>query len=225
MSTRKISDLELISTVGDDDFSIVVQGGVTKRFKPKSVIPQVDKNAVGLGNVDNFATAGKVASETGLAADLFMTPAGTKDAIAAQAPAIVATAVAGHAAAADPHPQYMTELEGDNRYATPAQLAAATAPADRYDLKVGSTTGALDLNVQQVFTISATTNRTITFANVPSATRSMTVVVELQGKGGTITWPTISWNGGVAPVLGNTLTVVVLLWTGSKWIGSVASSV
>ena len=117
----------------------------------------------------------------------------------------------------------------DTKFMTPLLTKLAigelTHGKDRYDLKIGSTTGVLDLSLQQIFTVNATANRTISFLNTPPAGRSMTVVIELQGSGGSITWPTITWNDGTAPTLGATSTVVVLLWTGSKWIGSVGASV
>ena len=108
---------------------------------------------------------------------------------------------------------------------TKQAIEALAGAKDRYDLKVASATGSLDLSAQQVFTVDATSAKTISFVNIPAAGRSMTVVVELQGSGGAITWPAIAWNGGTAPTLGTTTTVVVLLWTGTKWIGSVGASV
>jgi len=105
-----------------------------------------------------------------------------------------------------------------------AWVEKAATNTDRYDLKVSSATAVLDLAQQQIFSVSATTNRTLSFANAPDASRAMTVVIELQGTGGTITWPTVSWSGGAAPTLGPNFTVVVLLWTGSRWVGSVAIS-
>ena len=125
--------------------------------------------------------------------------------------------------------ELVSEGTDDNRFMTPylTKLAVEqlTHGKDRYDLKIASTTGVLDLSAQQIFTVNATSNRTISFLNTPPAGRSMTVVIELQGSGGSITWPTITWNGGTAPTLGATSTVVVLLWTGTKWIGSVGASV
>ncbi len=95
---------------------------------------------------------------------------------------------------------------------------------NRYDLAVTSTTDVLDLKDQQVFNVDATVNRNLSFANAPGAGRSMTVVITLQGSGGAITWPAIQWNGGNAPTLGTAFTVVVLLWTGTQWIGNTGAS-
>jgi hypothetical protein len=91
---------------------------------------------------------------------------------------------------------------------------------------VGTSTGVLDLSLQQVFTISATTSRTISFINAPNATRAMVVAVNLVGTGGVITWPSIiTWADGIAPTLAATITVVVLYWTGTQWVGVVSANV
>jgi hypothetical protein len=96
---------------------------------------------------------------------------------------------------------------------------------DRYTLKVASATAALDLAVQQVFTVSAAAARTLTFANAPGANEAMTVVVKVTGNAAAITWPVgIVWSGGAAPTLGATFTVVVLFWDGSQWVGSTGAS-
>jgi hypothetical protein len=106
------------------------------------------------------------------------------------------------------------------------RTVAGWVKLDRYDVAVAATTGVLDLAVQQVFTISATVARTISFANVPDATRAMTAVVNLTGTGGTITWPaSITWAAGSAPVLAATITVVVLYWTGTQWVGVLSVNV
>lgn len=96
---------------------------------------------------------------------------------------------------------------------------------NRYTLKVAAATTSLDLAEQQVFTVSASVNRTLAFVNAPGAGRAMTAVINVQGNTGVITWPAgINWNSGTAPVLGATFTVVVLLWTGTQWIGSTGAS-
>lgn len=184
--TRKVSELDLALGVGNDDYTIIVQGGQTKRYKPADLLIGLTKDNVGLNNLGNYPVASQAEAQAGVATDRYMTPLRTAQAIAA----------------------LVNQVQ-----------------RDRYDLKIASSTGALDLAAQQIFTINATANRTITFSNTPGADRSMTVVIELQGSGGAITWPTITWSGGKAPTLGTTLTVVVLFWTGTKWIGSVSASV
>lgn len=101
----------------------------------------------------------------------------------------------------------------------------AWAKLDRYTLKIGSTTAALDLADRQTFTVDASTNRTLTFSNAPGAGRSMTVVITVAGNAGQITWPAgIQWNAGTAPALGATFTVVVLFWNGTNWYGSTGAT-
>ena len=97
---------------------------------------------------------------------------------------------------------------------------------DRYDLAVASTNAVLDLSARQIFTVDATISRTLSFTGGPPSGRAMTVVITFTGTGGVITWPPgISWDGGTAPTLGATLTVVVLLWTGTQWVGSITARI
>ena len=92
---------------------------------------------------------------------------------------------------------------------------------NRYDLEQGAdASGVLDLALKQVFNINVTTAKTISFANVPTG-RAISVVVVLSGNAGTLTWPNdITWDNNTAPTLGAINTVVLLLYTGSKWLGS-----
>lgn len=92
---------------------------------------------------------------------------------------------------------------------------------DRYDLASLSVTSILDLNVSQVFRVDATAARTLTFANAPSVTRAMTVVVHISGNSA-VTWPAgIDWDSDVAPELGDNETKVILFWDGVEWSGFV----
>ena len=97
---------------------------------------------------------------------------------------------------------------------------------NRYDLAIVDATTVMNLADNQVFRIANTANRTLSFTNGPGANRSMTVVLIITGGAGVITWPaSITWSEGASPVLGATLTTVILLWDGSKFIGSVGATV
>lgn len=90
---------------------------------------------------------------------------------------------------------------------------------DRYDLATGTTTGAMDMAIQQTYIIDITVDRTLSVTNVP-ANRSLTLVIVFKGTGGKVTWFSgITWTGGEPPTLGTEKTVVVLLWDGTEWIG------
>jgi hypothetical protein len=94
---------------------------------------------------------------------------------------------------------------------------------DKYDLKVQSSTGALDMSKQQVFTIdnSAATAKTLSFTGAPAG-RAATFIVVILGKAGAVTWPdatTLAWNADTPPDLGTNRTVVVLLWDGATFTG------
>lgn len=96
---------------------------------------------------------------------------------------------------------------------------------DRYDLPIVATTSVLDLSKNQVFTVSATTARTLVLQNGPGAGRAMTVVISVTGNTGQITWPAgVNWSAGTQPALGASFTNVILLWDGAKWTGSVGAS-
>lgn len=97
---------------------------------------------------------------------------------------------------------------------------------DRYDLALRSATNELNFATGQVWQITHNANRTLTFINQPPADRSMVAVVIINGSTGTITWPAnVQWSGGVIPTLGTTQTIITLLWTGTKWTGSVGASI
>lgn len=90
----------------------------------------------------------------------------------------------------------------------------------RYDLAIKPTTGASDLNDSQVFTVdnSTATAKAITFQNAPAG-RAMTVVVDVAGSVGAVTFPvTVEFAAGVDTSLSTTRTLLILFWDGSKFI-------
>lgn len=97
---------------------------------------------------------------------------------------------------------------------------------NRYDLETeANASGALDLGARQVFNIAMAGNLTITLNNAPAEDRSMAVIIVFNGSAGTVTWPiSIKWADNTAPMLGNTFTVVVLLWSMGQWIGTTSAS-
>jgi hypothetical protein len=93
----------------------------------------------------------------------------------------------------------------------------------RYDLDVIPATAALDLSVSQVFRISATVPRTLSFTNAPSVTRAMSVVVHITGAAA-VTWPAgILWDNSQAPAPGAEWMTVILIWIGTGWVGKVGA--
>jgi len=95
--------------------------------------------------------------------------------------------------------------------------------APYYRLGHSSTTSTLDLAANNVFTVDASSNRALSFANAPGSGQAMAVVVRVSGNAGTITWPSgINWAGGSAPQLKSGWTVVNLFWDGSSWHGFTA---
>ena len=99
---------------------------------------------------------------------------------------------------------------------------------DRYDvaaLDVTGTTLSLDVSKNNVFRFSGTSDKGITFANLPASARSQPIVLIVTGKGGNMSWTnTILWSRGEAVALGDNLTIITLLWTGSQLIGQVGMS-
>ena len=69
---------------------------------------------------------------------------------------------------------------------------------DRYDLRNDTTVGVMDLSICQTFQLNNTTTseKTLSFANVPT-TRSITIVLQVVGKAGTLVFPEeITWPSG-----------------------------
>ena len=69
---------------------------------------------------------------------------------------------------------------------------------DRYDLRNDVITGVMDLSISQTFQLDNTTNseKTLSFANVPT-TRSITIVLQVEGNAGTLVFPEeITWPSG-----------------------------
>jgi hypothetical protein len=126
--------------------------------------------------------------------------------------------------------QVITLAPADGKYYVRKDDAWVEQPVPtdltHYTVKTGPATAALDLAVQNVFTVDASVARTLTFANSPgSATKALTVVVVVRGNAGVVTWPgSITWAANTTPVLGATFTTVVLLWDGIGWTGSVGAT-
>ena len=73
---------------------------------------------------------------------------------------------------------------------------------DRYDLRNDTTTGVMDLSVCQTFQLknNTATAKSLSFVNIPT-TRAITIVLQVEGKAGTLTFPqNITWPSG-APSL------------------------
>jgi len=94
----------------------------------------------------------------------------------------------------------------------------------RYDLNSLSTTSVLDFALSNVFNVNASTPRTLTFSNTPAVDRSLTAVIYVIGDSA-VTWPaTISWSGGVAPLLDTNWTLIILTFVGGDCVGSSGAS-
>ena len=105
----------------------------------------------------------------------------------------------------------------------------AWASFDRYDTPITAivATATLDPLTNQFFTVAnASGAKTLTISAGP-ATRAMTLVLVVNGSGGTLTFTpgagagsAIKWNGGSAPLFSGVKTVLTLLWDGTEWLGS-----
>lgn len=105
------------------------------------------------------------------------------------------------------------------------RVNSAWKKLDRYDLLVTSSTGAMDVNVSQVFKVDGTANKTMSFTNLPP-NRAMTIVIVFSGSGASLTWPgTLAWSNGTAVTLGTTRTVVTILWDGTNLTGTTSLTV
>lgn len=115
----------------------------------------------------------------------------------------------------------ITDGNGKTLPMTISGQAVSLDNVSKYKMAALDTTGAINLALGNVFRISASTNRTITFSNVPGASTAMTVIIVVSGSTGTFTWPGgILWSGGAIPTFGTNKTIITLLWDGTSWIGS-----
>lgn len=96
---------------------------------------------------------------------------------------------------------------------------------NKYSLLLGTSTGAVNLSTSQVWKITDPgSTRTISIANPPAATRSMSVVLQVIGNRAT-NWPAgIQWADGLAPVLAANWTMIILTYIDGVVYGSVGPS-
>ncbi|AXN57744.1 tail fiber protein [Acinetobacter phage ABPH49] len=89
---------------------------------------------------------------------------------------------------------------------------------------VNTTTPVIDLSRQTVaFTLDNTGSaaKDVTFTNVPTSEYMLPLTIVIKGKAGAITWPAnVKWSGGSQPTLGDSKTVIVMLWDGTEFIGT-----
>lgn len=82
-------------------------------------------------------------------------------------------------------------------------------------------TDVIDVTGATVNRLDGTTDAVLSLSHptLPS-TISQSIVIFIEGSGGSITWSSeVSWAGGNEPELGTTWTNIVLFWTGTMWIG------
>jgi hypothetical protein len=89
---------------------------------------------------------------------------------------------------------------------------------------VDVTTSVVDLGKQTVaFTLDNTGNtaKTISFTNVPTSEFMLPITIVIKGKAGELTWPAnVKWSGGTVPTYGAAKSVIVLLWDGTEFLGT-----
>lgn len=97
---------------------------------------------------------------------------------------------------------------------------------DRYSVAVEVSDGLLDLSRYQAFILDGEVQNNLVFDQAPGGDRAMAVTITIEGSGGGVTWPSeVLWNRSLPPVLGETMTVVYLYWTGNQWVGSVGINI
>lgn len=97
-----------------------------------------------------------------------------------------------------------------------------------YDVKTMTVTdGVCDITKAQWFILDGTKAASVTFPNLPAAAanRGTTLILSFTGKGGLLSWPSaLKWSGGSVPTFGDTLTVLVFTWDGTRLTGSLSQS-
>lgn len=211
INTTLSGKLNTTDTVGSVS-EVTASGSLTKFVNPRILFDYI---------ANKFADT--VTTNAGTASGVAVTPKGLADWLTAKK-------------ATDTEAQAGTVTD---KVTTPASVkvffdnAIKIFKPTRYDVAVvtptNGTSVTLDLNVAQVFVVDGTASRTLTLTNLPGAGRSMTVLVRVNGTGGTITWPApggtaITWDDGNAPKLGATRTIVTLFFDGTTWNGFTTSS-
>lgn len=109
----------------------------------------------------------------------------------------------------------------------PMRVSNTSIALDRlqsYRLAATTTEGVIDLDVANVFRITANAPKTISFVNTPGSNVFLTIVIVVSGNTGALTWPSgIVWDAGIAPTLGANKTVITLVWDGTTWIGNMGA--
>jgi hypothetical protein len=89
---------------------------------------------------------------------------------------------------------------------------------------VSTTAPVVDLGKQTVaFTLdnSGNTAKSITFTNVPASDFMLPISIVIKGNEGPLTWPEeVKWSGGTVPTYGAAKSVIVLLWDGTEFLGT-----
>lgn len=89
---------------------------------------------------------------------------------------------------------------------------------------INTSTPVIDLSRATVaFTLDNTSNtaKTISFTNVPTNEFMLPLTIVIKGKAGALTWPaSVKWSGGNVPTYGDSKTVIVMLWDGTEFIGT-----
>ena len=110
---------------------------------------------------------------------------------------------------------YIVNNDGTSKLDVTSEVSTAFA---RYDLSVSATSGSMDLNNSQVYTIDNSTGtavRTLALTNAPT-NRAMCVVVKVNGTAGSVAFPTgAKVADGVDTNLGTVSTIFVLLVIGT----------
>lgn len=91
---------------------------------------------------------------------------------------------------------------------------------NRYDLPTATSTGVMDLSLNQIFKINASTAGTInlSFTNAPAAAKAMVIVIEVTGNAATIGLPAnVTVTDGVDTTLGALQTIITLFFDGTKF--------
>lgn len=190
---------------------------------------ELNKNRVGLPNVEDYGIASQVEAEAGTSSTKYMTPLRTKQAIAAlQAVSSVAgktgavtlsASDVGAAASDHTHTGYLASsggtLTGNMNF---ADYLAQSPEIKDYSETVkaqGTTGGAKTINIEDgnVHTITLSSNTTFTFSN-PSASGkacSLTIILTQDSTVRSVTWPaSVKWPDGNAPSLAGASTTYVL---------------
>lgn len=104
--------------------------------------------------------------------------------------------ITAHEGASNPHPQYLTDAEGDARYPLTTDARLSVKPWPPVDMSTTGSAVTINAALGTHFRVAATGGTTISFAAPTTPTDGQVIVVEFTASGGARTASLVTTGGG-----------------------------